>query len=279
MNHLTDICATIAAFTFIGAFVDFYIGKAGQRKVKNALETTWLLFELTSIHNMAIKEAGFAYSIMGKIFGHSVISLKRLGIFLLFPISLFVIGCATTLDDSSGLHYITYFISSANASEWLEILQDGFITVVQLYVSLSLSIFFIRRAAEIFSRSVTINVLIVSALIIVQIGIIAAPDVVSNKISRDGENQTDPVYNFRDEIVRAEASEYANRFISDQTKAAIVADYFVLMPFAAVDIFYGLYLEVTQPIESFKTAGPWQNTCVWLVQQHSVNGFKFYVHI
>jgi hypothetical protein len=70
--------AIIAAFAMFGAFIDFWIGPAGQNKVRSWLETWWLRFSYVNIHSFGREEAVFAVSVIDEVFGPKFFSVRRL---------------------------------------------------------------------------------------------------------------------------------------------------------------------------------------------------------
>ena len=61
--------AIVAAFGVVGAFIDFYIGKPGQRRVRDWLETWWLRLSYVCWGNIGQEEALFAVQVMDRLFG------------------------------------------------------------------------------------------------------------------------------------------------------------------------------------------------------------------
>jgi hypothetical protein len=84
MLPIPGILWTIAGFAGVGAFTDFYIGKLGQQRVRNWLETWWLRFSYVDAHNFGREEAIFAISVLDRLFGRKVFSIRRLVIFGVF---------------------------------------------------------------------------------------------------------------------------------------------------------------------------------------------------
>lgn len=84
---LGEWIAPIAAFCFIGAFIDFYIGKSGQQAVKKKLEDWWLKSSYLKWSEFGRDEAFFASRLIYFMFG-TTFSMKRMKI--LFTIFLFV---------------------------------------------------------------------------------------------------------------------------------------------------------------------------------------------
>ena len=55
-----EALATVAASGGVGAFIDFWIGRAGQQRVRGWLETWWLRFSYVRLSNFGREEALFA---------------------------------------------------------------------------------------------------------------------------------------------------------------------------------------------------------------------------
>jgi hypothetical protein len=69
---------TVVACAGIGAFIDFYIGKSGQRRVKDCLETWWLKFSDVRWGALGREEALFAVQILNLLFGDRLFSARRM---------------------------------------------------------------------------------------------------------------------------------------------------------------------------------------------------------
>jgi len=67
-----DAWWTVAGVTTIGAFIDFYIGKAGQRRVSDWLETWWLRLSYLRWGNFGREEARFAVQVIDRVFGRRI---------------------------------------------------------------------------------------------------------------------------------------------------------------------------------------------------------------
>jgi hypothetical protein len=78
MPSLSEIAWTIAGCAGVGAFIDFYIGKRGQRCVRDWLETWWLRFSYVTGRNFGREEARFAVTVMDRVLGRRFFSLRRL---------------------------------------------------------------------------------------------------------------------------------------------------------------------------------------------------------
>jgi hypothetical protein len=76
---LGEWIAPIAAFGFVGAFIDFYIGKTGQEAVKKRLEDWWIKSSYFRWREFGKEEALFAAGLIYRIFG-TTFSIRRIQI-------------------------------------------------------------------------------------------------------------------------------------------------------------------------------------------------------
>jgi hypothetical protein len=76
-NWLTGL-ETVAAFGGLGVFLDFYIGKEGQKRLKGRLEHWWLAVSEIRWSNFGREEGLYALTLIDNIFGPRFFSLKRL---------------------------------------------------------------------------------------------------------------------------------------------------------------------------------------------------------
>lgn len=70
--------ATVAASGGVGAFIDFWLGKAGERRVRDWMETWWLRLSFVRLGSFGREEAFVAIAVMDRIFGRRLLSLRRL---------------------------------------------------------------------------------------------------------------------------------------------------------------------------------------------------------
>jgi|HubBroStandDraft_4_1064222.scaffolds.fasta_scaffold177132_2 hypothetical protein len=77
LQSLGQILGTIGTCSAVGVFIDFYIGKSGQRRVKDRLETWWIKFSDIRWDTIGRAESEFAIHFMDRFFGKRLISIKR----------------------------------------------------------------------------------------------------------------------------------------------------------------------------------------------------------
>ena len=61
--------AMVGAFAFLGAFIDFWLGRVGQKKLRTLLETWWLRLSYVRVGNFGREEA--------RSRGHSTLHRER----------------------------------------------------------------------------------------------------------------------------------------------------------------------------------------------------------
>jgi hypothetical protein len=77
MASLDGAIATIVAFGGMGALIDFWIGKAGQKRVRDWLETWWFRLSYVRKSNFGRHEAAIAAAVMGRLFGDKLTARRR----------------------------------------------------------------------------------------------------------------------------------------------------------------------------------------------------------
>jgi hypothetical protein len=82
---------TIAACGGVGAFIDFYIGRRGQQRVRDWLETWWLKFSDVKWGNLGREEALFAARLIDRLCGSRIFSVRRLISTVILTVSSIVI--------------------------------------------------------------------------------------------------------------------------------------------------------------------------------------------
>jgi hypothetical protein len=75
---LEHVLGIILAFSGAGAFIDFYIGRDGQQRVKDWLQTWWIRLSYVRWGHFGSEEALFAVQVMDHMFGRRLLSLRRL---------------------------------------------------------------------------------------------------------------------------------------------------------------------------------------------------------
>jgi hypothetical protein len=78
VDWLEGVLTTVAACGGAGAFFDFWLGRAGDRRVRAWMETWWLRMSYVRIGNFGREEARFAIAVMNRIFGPRLWSRRRL---------------------------------------------------------------------------------------------------------------------------------------------------------------------------------------------------------
>jgi hypothetical protein len=76
--HMPGWLWPIAALGGLGALIDFLIGRVGQDRTRDLLESWWVSFDDIKWSNFGRKEASFAISLIGFICGDRFLSIKRI---------------------------------------------------------------------------------------------------------------------------------------------------------------------------------------------------------
>jgi predicted outer membrane lipoprotein len=128
----------VAAFGIVGAFIDFYIGKRGQQRVREWLETWWLRLSYVRWGNIGREEALFAVQVMDRLFGERFFSWKRIGLVILVTLACAALILTAILFEHIRLHpWPAYFT------------VDNMAGVIVILFSLNASFSITRFAAKI----------------------------------------------------------------------------------------------------------------------------------
>jgi hypothetical protein len=156
--------AIVAAFGVVGAFIDFYIGKPGQRRVRDWLETWWLRLSYVHWGNFGREEALFAVQVIDRVFGRRLFSVRRvIAVVVLVSWSLCMILGLFMLKEA----YVVWtdFIR-------LRALLNFIFIVCSAAASLSITCFVARRIASIIAKAPYLNFLGFAFLLLFQYGML-----------------------------------------------------------------------------------------------------------
>jgi hypothetical protein len=177
------VLTTMAACAGAGAFIDFYIGKEGQKRVKDWLETWWYRLSDIPVRALGREEALNALRAVDYLFGPKLVSWKRLRsaiIFKLVSLSIFPI-----------FYIILAQIKNLNfeviGTDGLQILYETFIICLSLSIIrglIALTIFVLRENYFV-NLFIAVMLIIAQLLFFVYIGpLMIATVVVALDISR-----------------------------------------------------------------------------------------------
>jgi len=156
MDALKDILWPIAAFGFIGAFVDFVIGKNGQERVKDFFLRWWVLFNDVHWNNFARKEAEFAAWALESSFGARLFSFRRIFVATLYY-AFFVAAVYVLYALGGGVVFASF--DKANVLTSVVTIIMG---VVAFACAISVSLLFARIQKESCSNHVSRNLVVFS---------------------------------------------------------------------------------------------------------------------
>jgi hypothetical protein len=78
LGGIEGALSTVAACGGAGAFIDFWIGKRGEKRVRDWFETWWLRFSYITMKSFGREEALYAVGILDRLFGRRLFSSRRL---------------------------------------------------------------------------------------------------------------------------------------------------------------------------------------------------------
>jgi hypothetical protein len=95
LSEAVSALGLIAGMGGAGAFIDFCLGKKGQKVVRDWLEVQWIKVSDVNLGNIGQKEAIWTINYLRKTLGHSFFSLRRAVICLMIALLVWVIGVMT----------------------------------------------------------------------------------------------------------------------------------------------------------------------------------------
>jgi hypothetical protein len=156
--------AIVAAFGVVGAFIDFYIGKPGQRRVRDWLETWWLRLSYVHWGNFGREEALFAVQVIDRVFGRRLFSVRRvIAVGVVVSWSLCMILGLFMLKEA----YVVWtdFIG-------LRALLNFILIVCSVAASFSITCFVARQISSIIAKAPYLNFLGFAFLLVLQYGML-----------------------------------------------------------------------------------------------------------
>jgi hypothetical protein len=161
-----NVLTTVAACGVAGAFIDFYIGKPGQRRVRGWLETWWIRLSYVRWGNFGRQEALFAVEVIDWLFGRRLLSARR------------IIAVTIVISGSLIVTLVLFFFQHWNLFEFgvnswqnflkLYILLYFLITLVSTAASFSIARFVATRVASIIIGKPFLNFIISCFLLLFQ---------------------------------------------------------------------------------------------------------------
>jgi hypothetical protein len=100
---MKDFLAVIIYLAGAGAAIDFYIGKAGQKAVRDWMEDWWLRMSDVKWGNFGTKEAQLALEILNRLFGRSLFSIRRLCAVAVLALAALSVGIINPLIRGPGV--------------------------------------------------------------------------------------------------------------------------------------------------------------------------------
>ena len=170
---------SIASYAGMGAFIDFYVGKSGQRKIRSTLETWWIKISYMQIKSFAKEEAELALRVFDRIFGSDFFSKRRVassiifgGVAFLFgvviPMVVMSIGCPpipspmATDNERHYLFVLEYF------QNYQHIAIDAPLYILIFALNISITRATINIAKRGLAQSALANIILMVGLIAIQ---------------------------------------------------------------------------------------------------------------
>ena len=158
---LPSALSIVVACAGVGAFVDFWIGKSGQKAIRDKLETWWLRLSYVNIHSFGRDEAIYSAHVIKYVFG-SFFSIRRI-------VSVFVIGVTVVIMRT----LVSLFLSHGH---WMLIhlspsVPDVFVfVIVTLLFSLSISLTIIGATAVAYTTTsyTGLNIVLFLSVLLIQ---------------------------------------------------------------------------------------------------------------
>ena len=160
--NIATIFSTIATCAGIGALIDFYIGKDGQKKTKLYLEEWWYRLSYMSLTFIGKEELKNTIAILDALFGVPFFSRRRWRSAVVFKIlSLCIypgLYCLVSLLDGIPIR------SGQSIQNFLDVVAD----IIFINISVSITRAIITRSIRLFSADVYVNMSITIALFMLQ---------------------------------------------------------------------------------------------------------------
>jgi len=154
MEIFKDILWPIVAFGFVGAFIDFLLGKKGQERVKNSFLRWWVQFDDVHWNNFGRKEAEFAVSTLGGLFGSRLFSFRRILSAILFYAVLIAAGYLL-YSTAGGIVFLSLDKTNVSVSAVTAILG-----VLGFICAISVSLLSARAARDLSNNQVWRNLVV-----------------------------------------------------------------------------------------------------------------------
>ncbi len=156
---------TVAACGGAGAFIDFYIGKVGQRRVRDWLETWWLKLSYVRWGNLGREEALFAVQVMDRLFGRRFFSARRIILVVLIISVCGILLLTLIMIAHTTLYPAHHFFTVVNCG-WLVLI------IFSLNASFSITRFAATFVAWLLTKAPYLNLLGLISLLLIQFALL-----------------------------------------------------------------------------------------------------------
>ena len=154
---LASSLEAVAACGGVGGFLDFVLGKAGQRKAKDWVETNWLKLSYVEFKAFGKTEATFTSYVLSKLLGRKFISIHRLAACLTISILVFL------------WFFACYYIYTGKTA-WFRVSDAVYLFLSSLMLSFSISVIFanLKIVCALSGQHASLNAVIFSTMLLFQ---------------------------------------------------------------------------------------------------------------
>lgn len=155
--------SVVAIFGGVGAIMDFWIGREGQKRVRNRIEDWWLRMSYINLRSFGREESLFAVEVIDRLFGRKFFSERRL-----VSVSIVV---SVAIIASLGVRYLMALLTGAQIGSFFMDSSTAFrlaIGPIFFAVSLSATRFAAEKGARVLQWHPRLNLFILLSLITVQ---------------------------------------------------------------------------------------------------------------
>ena len=132
---MPSILTFVVVFAGFGAAIDFWIGKDGQKRVRDRLETWWLEFSYVDIRTFGRSEAVYASRIIRTVFG-SFFSVRRITVSFAVAAFIFAFCASISFMFHNIMGPMALFATWYDVA-WYDVIASG---LGLLFFSLSISV-------------------------------------------------------------------------------------------------------------------------------------------
>lgn len=167
---IESFAATVAIAAIIGGFFDFYVGKNGQKLVRNWMESLWIRLSYMTLSDVARVESLLAGRVISKVFGTRLFSLKRVLLFTTLFLLLLVVALSSSALRTGSVRSVDYL------GPYFGVPISAYVTyLIRTSISISVSISIAQRIASTTFQSMWLGASSILVLLSTQILVTLSP--------------------------------------------------------------------------------------------------------